>query len=205
MFSCLKIVRNTFETINDTVCKWYNGIGCISYPYSYQQDRNVLRNTIKNTFDIKWIDSNKLDIDTLTLLHEANPLLKYLFTHNQMHYYGNRDIVHNSMTNTKFVHINNNDYELIGHVPHYVIIQYIKASYYNTFDINKIKPIDFIDFLHFIDKNPTTALSVNRLDCQIVEYIDKNNILSKSNIDVLKRLSLKHGLKYTTSFINTLN
>lgn len=203
MFSCLKIYVNSLN--NNLWALWnkINELGCIDCSNEKQEKRN----SIKNTFDIKWIESGNLDVDTLTSLHEKNPLLKYLFTHNSTHYYGNRDIMYDSMFSTKYSKMYfevSNDYELIGNVPHYVIIQYIMASYNNTFDINEIKPTDFINFLEFIDRNPTTVLSIGNLDCQIVKYIDKNNIITESdqNQEILKQLSQKHKLKYTQMFIN---
>lgn len=195
MQSCVKIVRTAFESLNQSVYDWINGMGC--------NGNQMGRIRVKNVFDIKWIDSKKLEVNTLIEMHEANPMLKYLFTHNDIHYYGNQDIVHKSMIGLGSRMLD--CYDLIGNapVPHYVIIMYINAMYYNTFDINEIKSNDFINFLNLIDKNPTTALSIDLMDSQIMRYIDKN-MLSKSEIDILKRLSVIHGLKYTLSYIDLL-
>lgn len=190
MLSCLR-------TTNQSFCNWYNEISTIN---CFGQKK---RNSVKKTFDVRYFHSKALDVDTLTTLHENNPLLKYLFTHNGFHYYGNREIVHNSMIKKCSEYCN--DYELDGNVPQYIVIQYIKASYFNTFDLNDIKPIDFMNFLDLVEKNPTTVLSIDKMDCQIVKYIDKNNMISESELETLKILCQKYGLKYTSAFINSLD
>jgi hypothetical protein len=56
-----------------------------------------------------------------------------------------------------------------------------------------VLPKDFIDFLNFIDKYPTTVLSINLLEHQLLRYMKHNNILPDHEIHgLIAKYQLKH-------------
>jgi hypothetical protein len=124
-----------------------------------------------------------------------------LFTHNNMIYYGDRNIVYDSITMLKDLNENyvfDDAIVLTAVLAEYVVNQYIASCYENRFNMDNILPEDFVDFLNFIDKYPTDILLINLLEHRIIQYIDKYNISKNDNINKLTmRYQLKHLYLYT--------
>lgn len=117
-----------------------------------------------------------------------------LFEHNNKKYYGNKDIVYNSIILLKDVHFEKNDDPIVLSidVPEYVMNLYIQSCYFGYFLIQKLLPEDFESFIKLIDQYPTTTISVDRIEPIIVWYMMKNNIKKSDYLDnVVRRYSLK--------------
>lgn len=96
-----------------------------------------------------------------------------------MIYYGHRKTVYNSIVVIDAIKDCADFNDLIvleGALPHYLINMYIKSCYSNKFDINKIDSSDIIQFIGFIDQYPTTILSIDKLEHEIIEYFETNKI-----------------------------
>jgi len=118
-----------------------------------------------------------------------------LFKHNNEIYYGHRDTVYNSIICLNAIKECADFNDLIvleGTLPYYLVNMYIKSCYGNTLDINKINPSDIIQFIRFIDQYPTTILSIDRLEFEIIEYYKTNKIKYDDYMkDICKRYKLE--------------
>jgi len=70
----------------------------------------------------------------------------------------------------------NESIELSVSLPKYAVNQYINASFTGSFDLKTIDPRDFIQFLKFIHQYPTTVISIEQLEYQIIDYFESNKL-----------------------------
>ncbi len=116
-----------------------------------------------------------------------------LFEHNNIKYYGNR-VVHKSMFLTKEIidECDIIDITLSIGAPKYIVNLYIDAIQNDTFDINDIQLEDFNQFLKFIDAYPSGCINIEKLQFEIINYLEKNYL----NIDdYIKNICMKYKLK----------
>jgi len=135
-------------------------------------------------------------------IHSLNPSEsnQILFCHNNKPYYGNRSIIYNSMTFINdILDCTNFDqsFTLNVDIPEYCVDLYINAIYDKSFDIHKIKPTDFYNFISFIDRYPTTITSIDFLEDQIIDYIETHGIeFNEQMINIIMRYRLKNMYLY---------
>ena len=134
--------------------------------------------------------------DTMDNYYHDFTGIEPLFKHNNVIYYGKKEIVYGSMhilkdmlKFAKFTEL----IELEGEQPKYVINMYIQASYNKIFLIDKIKPEHMIPFIKFIDQYPSEELSINKLEYLLVNYFKNNNLIYDS---WMKDLSIRYQLRY---------
>ena len=119
-----------------------------------------------------------------------------LFKHNNKIYYGDRDAVYKSMLFLNGI-VDNCDFtdlfELYSDgLPNYAINAYISSSCTNTFDLDIINVDDIDHFIQFVDRYPTTVISINTMEDQIINYFDSNKITFSQNMrDIFIRYRLK--------------
>ena len=127
-----------------------------------------------------------------------------LFKNNEIIYYGDRIIFYNSLLFLRDVCKNCNFDEpiiLTGSLPKYLMNHYINASYTGEFFLADVKPPDLKVFINFIDQYPTTTISINNLEQQIIQFFDHNK-LDYTNFDDLKDIFIKYRLKYLYLYLH---
>jgi len=183
------ITYRTIGQINDQISDWNN----------VQTDRQDL---VKNNQDL-------INTQYQTNDHIDQPAPHYtdrqsgdaLFKCNNAIYYGSRSIVYRSMTFLTEIVDHCNFDELIeldgfdNHLPEYVVNNYIHASYTNRFNIDLIKYNDLMIFFRFIDRYPTTILSIDKFENQIIKMIETNRF-NKENLLVIKSIAVRYKLKH---------
>lgn len=125
--------------------------------------------------------------------------VKILFTHNNRKFYGDRKNVYESISIlNELMDLcveEEPDIVLSGNLPAYVINKYITSCYNGFFNLETIKEEDFMEFITFLDKYPTKHLSIDKLDGQIVKYLQKHNIknacIDDNLVSICKRYKLK--------------
>lgn len=153
----------------------------------------------RNTSDSETNDTETSDSETSVI--ETNHCTKeLLFLHNNTPYYGSRDIVYRSillLRDTEYLN-HDNPMNLSVNAPEYVIRLYIDSCYSGKINIDQfILPEDFVDFLKLIDQYPTTVLAIDKLEIQLIKYIDKNKIIFDEEIDmIISKYHLKHMYLY---------
>ena len=118
-----------------------------------------------------------------------------LFKHNNVCYYGDQNIINDSILCLKDIgdtYSFDQPVELEGSLPEYVINLYIQSIYALSFDIDKINPVDIYDFLKFVDQYPTSSLSIDLLEGDIVKYFNEKKI---NYNDTMKEICDRYGLK----------
>ena len=121
-----------------------------------------------------------------------------LFQCNDIIYYGERGIMYDSLIFLQDIHQNCNFDHLVvlnGKIPRYVINHYINASYTGQFALNDIEPSDISTFIKFIDQYPTTVISIDGLEQQIIQFFDDNK-LNYMDFGDLKDIFIRYRLKY---------
>lgn len=121
-----------------------------------------------------------------------------LFLCNGTVYYGSRNILYRSMIFFKDIKNECKFDPLIElsikiDIPKYIINHYINASYTDTFDLNCILPSDITAFIRFIDRHPTTIISIEKLEKQIIDFFEKNKL---NYNDDLRNIFIRYRLKY---------
>lgn len=177
-------------------------------PYKKKYDFNTFMTHV-NELKLSHVDSisnncpveNKVDVDfTHNSTHnsESNELL---FTHNNIAYYGNRDIVYKSIFVLNDImdlcSKDEPDIILSGKLPIYLMNKYIASCYGKKIDFSTVNLDDFEEFITFIDKYPSTHLSIDSLEKQIIEYLKKHEIKTNTLLVMLsKRYKLKKLFLY---------
>ncbi len=142
--------------------------------------------SIHNICETISLECNQIKYQKLDYRNKPN----ILFKHNNILYYGNRQIIYNTMLFLEDIKDSLNFDDVIvldSEIPQYIVNLYIYASYSKKFDINKIIPSDIIQFLKFIEQYPTTILSLNLLEIHIIDYFDQYKILYNDEIISLCR------------------
>ncbi len=130
-----------------------------------------------------------------------------LFIHNNIRYYGDRDICYPCISLLEDIHEFYDLFETIEitipiPVEEYIILIYIDSCYSGFINMNLIIPVDFVGFLYLIDKYPTKNLSVNLLEKHLIKYIHENQII----IDQwMKLLFKKYHSKYMYLYLYCQN
>jgi hypothetical protein len=110
------------------------------------------------------------------VVHKKSQKRKILFVHNKKEYYGDRNIVYGSIhvLNGLLYGYDMTDYiTLEGSLPCYAIHQYIDSCYGLPFELKNIHKDDFINFMRFIDQYPSTNVSINSMEEQIIGYLEE--------------------------------
>jgi len=118
-----------------------------------------------------------------------------LFKHNTICYYGDRNIVYDSILCLKDIsdtYSFDQPVELEGSLSQYIINLYIQSMYTLSFDIDKIVPVDIFNFIKFVDQYPTSSLSIELLEGDIVKYFNEKKI---DYNDTMKEICNRYGLK----------
>jgi len=135
-----------------------------------------------------------------TLVREriTNNNVQILFKNNNIDYYGYRTIVYDHILVFKEI-IDTADFNdivvLDPPIPRYLMNMYIQSTYTNNFDVDCIIPSDFIQFIRFIDKYPTTILSIEKLEHTLVDHIEKYD-LDCDEYEYLESICIRYRLKY---------
>lgn len=133
--------------------------------------------------------------------------MEVLFEHNGKKFCGNRDVVYESINVlnglVELCHENNNNKHIVlsGKLPNIIINRYIESCYNLPFDMNTIEKEYFMEFLLFLDKYPTTVLSINTLEDQIVKYLINHKILCNNNT-YLDNMCARYKLKKLYLYIH---
>ncbi len=128
-----------------------------------------------------------------------------IFKHNGNLYYGCKNLVYSSMDLLKDMEEffisekDNNPLELTCDATDNLMNLYVHITHGHLFDINDVKPYEFLSFLKLIDKYPTDQLSIKLLEKEIIIYLHEHQIFL--NQDVLD-LSKKYQLKYLYLYIH---
>ena len=119
-----------------------------------------------------------------------------LFKFNNNCYYGHKEIVYKSIPVLSNL-LDNYDckepIELEMNLPKYVMNLYIGSCYSGSFGKRKIESKDTLNFVKLIDRYPTTILTVDKFEYEIIEYLKKNSIRSDNYI---KGLCERYKMKY---------
>lgn len=123
-----------------------------------------------------------------------------LFKHDNVVYHGDRETVYGSILLLNDI-TDIADFKdiiiLSGNLPKNVINQYISSCYTGYLKIEKIDPIYFIDFLKFIDQYPTVHCSLDKIQSQIVNYMERNKIEHNDFfVEICSKYKLKHLYLY---------
>lgn len=171
-------------------------------PDPYKYDFNTFMNYVnKLTIPIEY-PANLCPFKTLEkkeCIDFAN--MELLFEHNGKQFFGNRNIVYKSiqlLNDLVDLCSMNECVVLSGKLPDHIINHYIESCYYdNSFDVNIINEDDFMEFIMFIDKYPTTSLSIDTLETQLVDYAIKHRINCDSLMtNICTRYKLKKMVIY---------
>ena len=111
-----------------------------------------------------------------------------LFKHNNINYYGFKDMVYpcihllKDMAHSPESYNFDSPVEFTGPGSKNMINLYLKSCYENTFNVDDIQVCDFIDFLIFIDKYPTDILSIDLMEISLIYYMRKYDIRPNDQI-----------------------
>ncbi len=140
-------------------------------------------------------------IDKIEKIKETDQCIDYtnqsqlLFKINGVNFFAHRNIVYNSIIFLKNI-IDSADFrepiEIDFVIQPHVINQYIHSCYTNHFNINNILPCDFISFIKFIDRFPTKILSIDKLEQQIIDYMDDHSM----DYHEIKEFTIRYELKF---------
>jgi len=162
---------------------------------------------------VKLVDCMKIKVpiiqenispDNYLLNVNSNIKQQLLFFHNNMPYRGDKKVVYRSMLfidgAVDYKDDTDEVFILNAPAPRYIINLYINASCATKrFDINQIEPSDLKQFLNLIDQYPTDVLSIDKIDKQLVGFIELHNIPVD---DWLKNFIERYGLKYMYLYIH---
>ncbi len=174
---------------------------------------NILKNNVDRlTFPIFF--SNTITIQNVKkekYFQDYTELPGILFKHNEICYYGYRNIVFNSIILFKEIlsdsNFNFNEIIVLNvSAPKYIINLYIDSCYSKTFDINDVEPEHVMEFISLIDQYPTDYLSLYILEDDLTKYIIHHNINCN---DYIKDISIRYKLKklyivcHNSKFLNS--
>ncbi len=130
------------------------------------------------TFTQSHID---LDFSQPGINDEFSQKSELLFEHNNVKYFGNRNIVFNEIIIFKEIKDLANFEEKIildtnNPIEKYIMNLFIQSTYTKNFNLDKIKPSDILQFIHLIDQYPTSLLSLDILELELIHYFTKHNI-----------------------------
>ena len=134
--------------------------------------------------------------------HSDPNQIKLLFFHNNIPYHGNQEIIYNSMHIFKDnCMINFNETIVLeGGMPKYLVNIYLDSILSGQIDLNDIDPADpkdMLQFLRFVEQYPSTVLTIESLELQLIRYIESNNIeLNDDYLELFTRCKLKRMYYY---------
>ena len=96
-------------------------------------------------------------------------------------FYGHRCIVYEKILLLSGINdirnIRDQDVPILeGNLPKNAINQYIASCYTGNLSFDGIDPMYFIDFLKFIDQYPTVDVQIDKIQMQIIDYMDRHII-----------------------------
>lgn len=124
----------------------------------------------------------------------ANNNVKILFKNNGIDYYGHRTIVYNKIlvfNEIKDCAGFDDPVTLEPPIPQYLMNMYIQSTYTDKFNTKCIDPSDFKQFVKFIDKYPTTLLSINNMESIWIDHINNYNV----DYDYFESICIRYHLK----------
>lgn len=133
-------------------------------------------------------------------LHDFSRPSEILFKHGDCGevYYGCRNIVYdkilllNEIENITLIK-EQVPFELEGNLPKNAINEYITSCYTGRLNLRSIDPEYFVAFLRFIDQYPTVDVQIDKIEMQIIDYIDTNQIKYEPYlIDLCSRYKLRY-------------
>ncbi len=139
------------------------------------------------------------------LIHERSiNKSQKLFVHNQITYFGYRNLMYGSMQM-----LSGMEHEMFydplivleGNEPEYLIRLYIQAGH-DEIDSNILDHVEVRDiehFMRFIDHYPLNNLSISILECDLIKYFEKHRI---KYTDLMKDICIRNGLKIMYCKIN---
>jgi hypothetical protein len=127
-----------------------------------------------------------------------------LFIHNNIPYYGNRKTIYNSILLLKDIDLKNitDDIVLEGNLPKYLVNMYLNSIISKRYNLVTICPDDIFKFVKFIDQYPSDVLSIDKLELDLVEYFEENDIQLN---EMIKSLCFRYKFKYTYVYFHNKN
>jgi hypothetical protein len=118
------------------------------------------------------------DQDPNSLITDYTAQLDFLFTCNSNKYYGNRNIVFNSIIffkEIKDVVEFDPEIEFPGSFSKHVMNLYLHLIHSDRFKIQMVRPCDIIEFLKLIDMYPTQHLSIGHIEDELCCYFEAHS------------------------------
>ena len=128
-----------------------------------------------------------------------------LFNYNGSSYYGHRSLVFDPiicLREIKDVANFDQQIELSGQMPRYMINLWIRSMYTKQINIEKIMPCDMVAFLNHVDQYPTDFLTINTLELNLIKYFDDDQMHDNELLEYLRNLSHRYKLKYMYLWIH---
>ncbi len=187
-------LKSKFVDFIDNVDKYLSKVEC------YNMDLHATSFEINS--DNKTYDNNEIFEVTVDLNPDLDPDYSLpndiLFKNNGEPFYGHKKRVYGSIPVFECI-VESADFnepvDLNLDVPVYMMNLYIDSTYTQKFNINKIKPYDFIKFLKLIDQYPTKFLSIDRIEMHIIKYIDNEKNIIDIDMDYLIGMIKKYELR----------
>jgi hypothetical protein len=174
-------------SFNDFV-KCVDEFKCGKYVYSCL--KNELESIRKKNTQINNTSDSYDECD-----HSQKNMLESLFIHNGISYYGDKKIVYSSILLLKDIDLKSLDDTIIfeGKMPKYLVNIYLNAIIFKQFKIDEIEPEDIFEFIKFLDQYPSNDLSIDKLELDLVEYFEANNIhFNEIILDICKRYKFRY-------------
>ena len=125
-----------------------------------------------------------------------------MFEYNGDKYYGDRSLVYDSIICLREIKDIVNFDQMItlsGRLPGYIIDLWIRSMGTNQLNLTEIKSDQIVDFLNHVDQYPTTGLSIDTMEHQIIEYFDQikslDPVRTETHGEYLKSLSIRYRLR----------
>lgn len=190
---CIKQLKLSFNEFVNCVDEYKCGKYVCSY-LNKEVEEIRKRSSLTNNTIVRCTEYDYSQKDTL----ETNGMLsqsELLFVHNNIPYYGDKKLVYNSILLLKDIDLKNLDDAIIfeGKMPKYLVNNYLSAIIFKHFKIDNIDSEDIFEFIKFLDQYPSTELSLDKLEADLVEYFEANNIHFNEIIrDICKRYKFKY-------------
>jgi len=194
-------------SLNDNIIKKYK----LKDPYDepFNDFVKMVDQTEKKIFNIKYpkpieksveanVEANVEGGVEKKVKNDYTKMHELLFKHNEKCYYGNRNVVYSAihcLNEMDCMFSFNDTIVLEGHLPECIINEYIDSIFTSRFDLNIVQPELFKSFIRFIDQYPSVSVSIDRMEMQIINYID-NNKQTVQYDNFLKEICLRYRLKH---------
>lgn len=178
---------NPFDLPYDKLCRLVDELNIV-VSFDMPKKQNSKKN---NVMDTSLTNIN----DSLAKNKDYGPV----FIHNGKKYSGRRNAVYEQMklfTNSSDCISFNDEFVLEGSLPDHIVNFYINSCYSKKYDLSKISPCYFYQFIKFIDQYPTNVLCIENMTNQLINYLDTNGpLIPRSDFDSMKQIFTKYQNK----------